>query len=75
MREMTLLDRIRERRRLEQIYNVFVRYGVEFLFDRGVVGAVRRRMQQLLHRPPYRLVELPAPVKIASCSRISARRT
>jgi ubiquinone biosynthesis protein len=64
MREMTLLDRIRERRRLEQIYNVFVHYGVDFLFDRGIVGVFRRRMQQLLHRPPYRLVQLPAPVKI-----------
>ena len=64
MREMTLLDRIRERRRLEQIYNVFVHYGVDFLFDRGIVGVFRRRMQQLLHRPPYRLVQLPAPVKM-----------
>jgi len=64
MREQSLVERIRERRRLLQTYDVFVHYGTDFVFNRGPIGAFRRRMQQLLHRPPYRLVPLEPAVKV-----------
>lgn len=64
MREQSMLERLRERRRLLQTYDVFVHYGTDFAFDRGPIGAFRRRMQQLLHRPPYRLVPLDPAVKV-----------
>lgn len=59
-----MIERLRERRRLLQTYDVFVHYGTDFVFDRGPFGALRRRMQQLLHRPPYKLVPLAPPVKV-----------
>lgn len=59
-----MFERFRERRRLLQTYDVFVHYGTDFVFNRGAVGAFRRRMQQLLHRPPYRLVPLEPAVKV-----------
>lgn len=64
MRETSMFERFRERRRLLQTYDVFVHYGTDFVFNRGAVGAFRRRMQQLLHRPPYRLVPLEPAVKV-----------
>lgn len=64
MRETSMFERFRERRRLLQTYDVFVHYGTDFVFDRGPIGALRRRMQQLLHRPPYKLVPLAPPVKV-----------
>jgi ubiquinone biosynthesis protein len=62
--EQSLLERFRSRKRVLQIYDVFVHYGTDFMFDRGLIGATRRRMQQLLHRPPYRLVPLAPAVKV-----------
>jgi ubiquinone biosynthesis protein len=59
-----MFERFRERQRLLQTYDVFVRYGTEFVFDRGLIGGIRRRMQQLLHRPPYKLVPLDPAVKV-----------
>jgi ubiquinone biosynthesis protein len=59
-----MFERFRERRRLLQTYDVFVQYGTDFVFDRGAIGAFRRRMQQLLHRPPYKLVALEPAVKV-----------
>ena len=64
MREQSMFERFRERKRLLQTYDVFVHYGTDFVFDRGPIGAFRRRMQQLLHRPPYKLVPLDPAVKV-----------
>jgi ubiquinone biosynthesis protein len=64
MREQSMVERFRERRRLLQTYDIFVHYGTDFVFDRGPIGAFRRRMQQLLHRPPYKLVPLEPAVKV-----------
>ncbi len=63
MRELTFLERIRARQRLQQIYDVILRYGYDGVFGRGALGAFRRRMQQLLHRPPHRVVPLSGAVK------------
>ncbi len=64
MRETGMLERMRERKRLLQTYDVFVHYGTDFVFDRGLIGNFRRRMQQLIHRPPYRLEPLEPPQKV-----------
>jgi ubiquinone biosynthesis protein len=37
---------------------------MDIAFDRGLLGAFRRSMQQKIHNPPYELVHLSIPVKI-----------
>ena len=58
------IDRIRESFRLQQIYNVFMRYGMDFVFDRGVLGEFRRFMQEWIYSLPAPLDPLSAPVKM-----------
>jgi len=60
----TRLDRIRESLRLQQIYNVFLRYSMDFVFDRGVLGEFRRFMQEWIYSLPVPLDPLPGPVKM-----------
>ncbi len=60
----TRLDQIRENLRLQQIYNVFSRYGMDILLDRGAVGDFRRLMQAWIHSPEQPLVPLSIPVKL-----------
>ena len=41
----TRLDRVRESLRLQQVYNVFLRYGWDLAFQRWkLLGGLRRRM-------------------------------
>jgi ubiquinone biosynthesis protein len=58
------IDRIRESLRLQQVYNVFIRYGMDFIFDRGVIGEFRRFMQEWIYSLPVTLEPLPSPVKM-----------
>ena len=64
MTEPTTIERLRERQRTVQIYDVFVRHGFDFVFGRGVLGAFRRRMVTLLHRPAQPVVLLAPPVRM-----------
>ena len=64
MTQTTTLERFRERQRTVQVYDVFVRHGLDFVFGRGILGAFRRRMQTLLHRPPFPVVPLEPPVRM-----------
>lgn len=65
MQEPSAIDTIRENLRLQQIYNVMLRYGLDILFSRfGAVGALRLRMQRWVWNLPDHL-EIPTlPTKV-----------
>ncbi|MCU0258751.1 MAG: AarF/UbiB family protein [Solirubrobacteraceae bacterium] len=58
----TIRERVDERLRLMQIYDTFMRYGSDAIFDRGVVGDVRRALQSRLWG--VEVEPLAAPVKV-----------
>jgi ubiquinone biosynthesis protein len=55
-------ERIDERLRLMQVYEVMLRYAADGVFDRGVAGDARRSMQSWLYRTEVE--ELTAPQKV-----------
>ncbi len=55
-------DQVRENLRLQQVYNVFVRYGMEMVFDRGILGSIRRSMQQWIYHPDQPIERLSTAV-------------
>jgi ubiquinone biosynthesis protein len=57
------LDQIRESLRLQKVYNTFMRYGMDMLLDRGIIGDFRRMMQTWIYSPPEPLEPLTTPVK------------
>ncbi len=61
MSRMTYRERVDERLRLMQVYDVFVRYGADAAFDRGLPGDTRRWLQEKLWGVPVE--PLAAPVK------------
>ena len=63
MRRQTQREKLHERVRLLQVYEVFMRYGTDAAFDRGALGDVRRRMQNWLYRPEHPVEPLADPVK------------
>jgi ubiquinone biosynthesis protein len=63
MKQRNRVDQIRESLRLQQVYNVFMRYGMDMLFDRGLLGDFRRFMQEKIYDPPQPLEHLSLPVK------------
>ncbi len=65
MQESSAIDTIRENLRLQQVYNVMLRYGLDILFSRfGAVGALRQRMQRWVWNLPDHL-DVPAlPTKV-----------
>jgi ubiquinone biosynthesis protein len=58
----TYRERVDERLRLLQLYEVFVRYGSDAIFDRGLVGDVRRTLQGWFYGT--RVDPLTAPEKM-----------
>ena len=61
----TTMDRARENLRLQQVYNVFLRYGLDSLFNRwGVIGDFRHRMQRWVWQLPYDVEPVSTPVKV-----------
>ena len=64
MRRQTQREKLRERARTLQIYEVFMRYGTDAAFDRGSLGDFRRWMQTWLYRQPQPVERLPTPVKV-----------
>jgi ubiquinone biosynthesis protein len=64
MASKSSVDQIRENLRLQQLYNAFLRYGMDAALDRGVIGVFRRRMQQWIYSPDRPLEPLSTPVKV-----------
>ncbi len=60
----TGIDTVRENLRMQQVYNVMLRYGMEMLLDQGTVGNLRRRMQQWIYHPDKELEPLSNPVMV-----------
>lgn len=59
------LDRFRESLRLQQVYNVFLRYGMDYAFERwGAVDAFRRAMQAWVWQLPEEAASIGAPVRM-----------
>jgi ubiquinone biosynthesis protein len=59
------LDKVRESLRLQQVYNTFLRYGLDILFDRWpVLGDFRRSMQAWVWGLPKDLEPPTLPVKV-----------
>ncbi len=64
MRRQTQREKLHERVRLLQVYEVFMRYGTDAAFDRGALGDFRRGMQNWLYRPAHPVEPLADPVKV-----------
>jgi ubiquinone biosynthesis protein len=60
----TGFGQVRENLRLQQVYNVLLRYSMDMLFDQGIVGSFRRRMQQWIYKPEQPIERLSNPVKV-----------
>lgn len=59
------LDKARENLRLQQVYNVFLRYGFDWLFDRwDLVADFRHQMQRWVWDLPVDIESISAPVKM-----------
>lgn len=62
--QRSTVDQVRESLRLQQVYNVFMRYGMDLLFDRTVLGNFRRSMQRWVYGIDHPLRALSVPVKV-----------
>ncbi len=59
------MDKARENMRLQQVYNVFLRYAMDDLFNRwGLVSDFRHRMQKWVWQLPGEVEPLSEPVKV-----------
>ena len=59
------IDKFRENLRLQQVYNVFLRYGLDTLFDRWeIVTDFRHSMQRWVWQLPEEIHSLSEPVKM-----------
>lgn len=65
MEQTSTIDAIRENLRLQQTYNVMLRYGLDILFTRlGIVSAMRRQMQRWVWNLPDHLDIPPLPARV-----------
>ena len=61
----TRLDRVRESLRLQQVYNLFLRYGWDLAFHRWqLLGEIRHSMQRWVWHLPDEVPELTTPAKV-----------
>jgi ubiquinone biosynthesis protein len=61
----TRLDDVRESLRLQQVYNVFLRYGWDLAFQRWrLLGSLRHSMQRWVWHLPKDTPELTTPAKV-----------
>jgi ubiquinone biosynthesis protein len=61
----TRLDSVRESLRLQQVYNVFLRYGWDLAFQRWrLLGSFRHSMQRWVWQLPEEIEEVTTPVKV-----------
>jgi ubiquinone biosynthesis protein len=65
MEQATTIEKLRENLRLQQVYNVFLRYGLDIAFDRfPTIAAVRHSMQRWVWNLPEHLEYPDLPVKV-----------
>lgn len=65
MQQASTIDKLRENLRLQQVYNVFLRYGLDIAFDRvPTVAAFRQSMQRWVWNLPEDLEHPDLPVKV-----------
>jgi ubiquinone biosynthesis protein len=61
----TRRDSVRESLRLQQVYNVFLRYGWDLAFQRWkLLGSIRHGMQRWVWQLPDDIEEVTTPVKV-----------
>jgi ubiquinone biosynthesis protein len=61
----TSIDKVRESVRLQQVYNVFLRYGWDGAIQSlGPVNTFRRKLQKWIWDLPEEALDIPAPVKM-----------
>jgi ubiquinone biosynthesis protein len=61
----TRLDAVRENLRLQQVYNVFLRYGWDLAFqDFKILGPIRHNMQRWVWQLPDEVAEPTTPAKV-----------
>ena len=61
----TRLDSVRENLRLQQVYNVFLRYGWDLAFQRSkLLGSLRHSMQRWVWQLPDEVAKVTTPVKV-----------
>jgi ubiquinone biosynthesis protein len=60
----TYRERINERFRLLQIYEVFLRYGSDAAFDRGLVGDLRRTLQSWFYQTEVDPLTVPQKMRL-----------
>jgi ubiquinone biosynthesis protein len=59
------IDNVRESLRLQQVYNVFLRYGWDLFFQRRrLLGTLRHSMQRWVWQLPEDVAELTTPAKV-----------
>jgi ubiquinone biosynthesis protein len=62
--QASTIDKLRENLRLQQVYNVFLRYGLDIAFDRfPTIAALRHSMQRWIWNLPENLEYPSLPVK------------
>ncbi|MEI2691700.1 MAG: AarF/UbiB family protein [Anaerolineae bacterium] len=65
MEQASAIDKVRENLRLQQIYNVFLRYGLDIAFERvPTIAALRQSMQRWVWNLPDDLESPSLPVKV-----------
>jgi ubiquinone biosynthesis protein len=64
MSRPTYRQRVNERLRLLQIYEVFLRYGSDAAFDRGLFGDTRRALQGWFYHTPVEPLREPEKVRL-----------
>ena len=65
MQQASTIDKVRENLRLQQVYNVFLRYGLDIAFERvPTVAALRTSMQRWVWNLPEELESPELPVKV-----------
>jgi ubiquinone biosynthesis protein len=63
MKQRSSLQKARESVRLQSSYNTITLYGMDFVLDRGVIGATRRFFLEKLYDIPQPAAPVPLPVK------------
>jgi ubiquinone biosynthesis protein len=59
------IDNVRESLRLQQVYNVFLRYGWDLFFQRRrLLGTLRHSMQRWVWQLPEDVAEISTPAKV-----------
>jgi ubiquinone biosynthesis protein len=65
MEQVSTIDKVRENLRLQQVYNIFVRYGLDIAFERfPTIAAFRHNMQRWVWNLPPDLERPSLPVKV-----------